>query len=284
MSTKRVASGIIATVSVVVPTVIGMTWTNLDPTIGIPILSACGCLFIVAVALWLWPTPKFDPAVEAQRAYEIEQAKQRAISEADEIRKNKEIFGFLTGSAAGIVERIQRDREAEDEAARRKLIAAATRPPKPDWVPLHEALKYLVYESVWCWHQSLPADEASFDIVVGTEFLEALARGEIRGRGRLGWDNAVTAKRTTEAIPAQYWVTAFIKPHNEIVLADRELCASGVPNQDCYRAIVIDMNEVRENWPSSDHEGLSPLAQFCEPLRAEIELEERRQQKPPCAA
>jgi hypothetical protein len=142
------------------------------------------------------------------------------------------------------------------------------------WMPLHQALHYLVYESRWAETQPTPANKMAFDHAVDGEFLEQLARGDVKARGKAGWENAAIAQRTTQPIPADFWTRAFILSHDKIVLADSENDAVGRSGEQGYRYVVIDRYDVERIWPrSAASVGLTPLAAFCEPLRRQIEQE-----------
>lgn len=146
----------------------------------------------------------------------------------------------------------------------------------PNWMPLHEALHYLVYDSEWARLQSTPATETEFDEIVSDEFLEQLARNEINVRGR-HYYNAAQLNKTTQPIPPDYWVEGFIQPHGEIVLADGK---RGFAGRSCennrYDRIILNRIDIEKVWPQSSQSSLSPMAQFVEPLRRQI-AEEKKQ-------
>ena len=65
------------------------------------------------------------------------------------------------------------------------LEMAVTRAPQPgDWMPLCDALHYLVYNSQWADTQPAASDRNDFDRRVGGEMRERLARGEVDARGK----------------------------------------------------------------------------------------------------
>ncbi len=254
MIKKRVASACFGLVSVVASTVVTMTWPSLDPAIGIPILWCCGAVLLLAIILWFWPARKSPavhnpekgrltkrPSVLAEKqAHREEQAKQRAILEAENERTRRN-NPFHRG--------------------------------QPEWWTLHRALRYLVYESTWGSSQAYPASENDFDALVSQEFVEALARGEVRSRGKKGIAFS-NDQRTTEPIHADYWITGFVQPYGEIVLADDTRCVAGNPSENfTFRGVVVDSNDLKRRWPLSQSELVPPLAIFCEALRSKIEME-----------
>lgn len=155
-----------------------------------------------------------------------------------------------------------------------RVSANATSPQPARWQPLHKALHYLVYDSEWAMGQLTPADADNFDRIVGDEFKEHLARGEIAARGKAGLSSAAKTPRTTQPIPADYWVTAFIQPNAEILLADDTRGATVRPHENGYVGVVVDWEAVQRTWPKRrQNNGLSPLAILCEPERRKLELE-----------
>lgn len=154
---------------------------------------------------------------------------------------------------------------------RRKLPAEVTLCQSSHWMPLHKALHYLVYDTNWAEHQPEPSNKHAFDHVVGDEFLERLARGEINARGRLGWENKLKLSRTSQAIPNEYWTKAFVGPLGEIVLADDDRGIVGRTGEDCFRNVIVDGNAVELVWPKRDNQtNLTPLARYCEPQRIQL--------------
>jgi hypothetical protein len=258
MDRKRVASIILAAASTVGTTVITMVVPSIKPEIGFPILVGCGTMAIGAVGLWLWPN-KQTFALDVHPEYAAELARQKAISDT----KAKHAFEMAKG-------------EIDARAWLASLQPSISG--KSIWVPLHEALNYLVYESDWAFRRKLPENKREFDKIVSDEFLEALARGEIQSRGKKG-KGFSNDNSTTESIPVDYWITAFIQPHGEIVLASENQGAAGNPKLGyTYRNIVIDMASVKQRWPKSQSIGLSPVAQFCEPLRNTLAAEKAQKQ------
>lgn len=162
--------------------------------------------------------------------------------------------------------------EGEVSGSQRISLTSLRKP--PNWVPLHTALRYLVYDTKWAAAQPKPNTEKDFNLLVGNEIMENLARGEVASRGKLGWDNPATMHRTTEPIPAQYWTNAFMQAHGEIVLADDNRCAVGRQGENCYIGVVVDQNDVKRIWPRRTTQlECTPIAQFCEALRHKIEIE-----------
>lgn len=156
----------------------------------------------------------------------------------------------------------------EDRVARQKSERTAI----VTWWPLHQALHYLVYDSQWAQVQPAPTDRNDFDKRVSTEFLERLARGEIEARGKLGWTQE-SLNRPTEPIERGYWVSAFMQPHGEIVLAspDTQGAVGSKASDKTYRSVIVQKGQVETAWPrGTGAGGLPPLAQFVEPLRVQI--------------
>jgi hypothetical protein len=79
----------------------------------------------------------------------------------------------------------------------------------PKWIPLSEALHYLVYASRWGASQSAVAGENEFNDLISAEVREHLARGDILSRGKRGW-GPEARKRATEEISKEFWIDAFI--------------------------------------------------------------------------
>ena len=143
------------------------------------------------------------------------------------------------------------------------------------WIPLCEALRYLVYDSGWAETQPAPTDRDDFDKRVGTEIIERLARGDIDARGKLGWTQE-SLSRPTEPIDNGYWVSAFMQPHGEIVLAspDTQGTVGSKTSDKSYRSVIVQKGQVELAWPQrTDADKLSALAQFVEPLRSKIAQE-----------
>jgi hypothetical protein len=146
--------------------------------------------------------------------------------------------------------------------------------PAETWMPLHAALRYLVYESEWGHEQARPASRDDLDRLVSLEIRERLARGELHARGAKGGGFS-NPDRPTEVIPADYWIHGFIQPHGEIVMADPNRAAAGNPTgNDTYRRVIISSADLASIWPRSSTTGLSALASFVEPDRKEYEASE----------
>ncbi len=167
---------------------------------------------------------------------------------------------------AADIERQTLDRKAKwDEA--RQVVA---------WIPLCEALRYLVYETKWASSQSAVKDKDDFERRVSAEFLEHLARGDIEARGKSGWA-AESLDRVTENIDRDFWVAAFIQPYGEIVLAapDSQGTAGSKGSDLCYRSVIVRKQQVEAVWSPRDTScgELTTLAEFVEPMRAKIAKE-----------
>lgn len=107
----------------------------------IPIYGLAGAmawrLMIVPYELWkeAMATPASNVADDVEREYQIERAKQRAILEADverSRRSNSVANKLFNPTLADAAEKIVKDRQAEEEAARVRMIADAARPPRRD--------------------------------------------------------------------------------------------------------------------------------------------------------
>ena len=143
------------------------------------------------------------------------------------------------------------------------------------WVPLHEALTHLIYQSEWAHHQALPKSKEDFDKTVSGEFREYLARGDVRARGVKGTGFSDSGD-PTEPIAADYWVKAFVSPYHSIALQDTGSDAAGnrlTHERATYRRVVINKNDLEGVRPKATRQSLSPLAEFVEPLRAKINAE-----------
>jgi hypothetical protein len=161
-----------------------------------------------------------------------------------------------------------------DHAKNMRKIEAKNSP-RPQWQPLCAALRYLVYDTEWSTLQRAPKNETEFNEIVSVEFRERLARGDVEARGKLGW-SADSLLRATESIPPSFWTDAFLQPHGEITLSDENRGLATIPStENCYRAIILDEDQMRSTWPRRDgaQNDLTPLAQFVEPLRAKIAAE-----------
>jgi hypothetical protein len=162
---------------------------------------------------------------------------------------------------------------AAQSRATPSLEMVVTRAPKTDeWMPLCQALRYLVYESQWAETQPAPTDRNDFDKRVSVEIIERLARGDITARGKLGWTEE-SLSRPTEPIDSGYWVSAFMQPHGEIVLAspDTQGTVGSKASDKSYRSVIVQKEQVDLAWPQrTDADGLTALAQFVEPMRAKI--------------
>jgi len=139
------------------------------------------------------------------------------------------------------------------------------------WIPLHEALQYLVYESEWSYHQTKPVSVNDFDRLVAMEFRERLARGDVRARGAKGGAFS-NPEHPTEEIPAHYWQRGTIQPHAEIEMQDANRAASWVAGaRETYRRVVVYADDLISVWPKSGNASISPLASFIEPSRTRDE-------------
>ena len=107
----------------------------------IPIYGLAGAmawrLMIVPYELWkeAMATPASNVADDAEREYQKERAKQRAIleAEAERSRRNNPFAQKLLNPTLGdAAEKIVKDRQAEEEAARVRMIAEAARPARRD--------------------------------------------------------------------------------------------------------------------------------------------------------
>ena len=175
-------------------------------------------------------------------------------------------------------DRVARQKSEKAEAARQAIITDAERlistPPVATWWPLHQALNYLVYASNWADTQVEASNRNDFDKRVMVEFLERLARGDIEARGKLGWATE-SRDRATENINADFWVTAFIRPFGEIVLASPDTqgtAGSNGTSDVCYQGIIVRKEQVEAAWPprTGSSTELTALARMVEPLRAQI--------------
>lgn len=155
--------------------------------------------------------------------------------------------------------------EIRDEVtgSQRQLVA---------WIPLCEALRYLVYDSQWAQTQPTPTDRNDFNKRVSVEFIERLARGDITARGKLGWTQE-SLSRPTEPIDSDYWVSAFMQPHGEIVLAspDTQGTVGCKASDETYRSVIVQKGQVELAWPQKTRsDSMTALARFVEPMRAKI--------------
>ena len=143
------------------------------------------------------------------------------------------------------------------------------------WMPLCEALHYLVYETQWAEDQHQPHNEDEFNALVTGQVRVRLARNEVSSRGKLGL-SAVGLTRATEPILTKFWVDAFFQPYGEIVLANPDRCAATANGGGMsYHAIILPKEQIEIVWPrrATSNSQLTPLAQFIEPVRAQIEHE-----------
>ena len=176
----------------------------------------------------------------------------------------------------------ERAAEIEDQAAhpiaRQHEVKLAPPARVEEWMPLHQALHYLVYDSLWARGQHRPETKEAFDQVVSMEFRERLSRGEVRARGAKGVAFSDDGK-PTEEIPVTYWVDGFVLPHGVIALGDVKQDAVGNSQaKHTYRRVIIHRGDLFSTWPPSGLSGLTPLSAFVEPLRKQIEQE--RSQRP----
>ena len=139
-----------------------------------------------------------------------------------------------------------------------------------EWIPLHQALHYLVYDTLWARKQRQPETEEAFNQTVSSEFRERLARGEVRPRGVKSRAFADDGKPTKE-IPLTYWVDGLILPHGLIVPGDVKQDAVGNPqDMHTYRRVIIHRGNIEAASPPSGMAGLTPLSVVVEPLRKPI--------------
>lgn len=166
--------------------------------------------------------------------------------------------------AARIFFASEADPQIEDAPSQQKQTLADT---QIDWVPFHKALRYLVYEAQWAHEQDEPKTEQEFNDIISGEFVERLARGEITSRGRQHGASQ-NSKRASEPIPADYWVTGFVRPFAEIVLTDDKRCAAANPEQKhSFIQIMVNENDVFRIWPQTNSLDRSPLAEFIDARR-----------------
>lgn len=147
---------------------------------------------------------------------------------------------------------------------------------RSDWLPLHQVLHWLVYDSQWGAGQPPVKTEEEFNRVVSAEIRERIARGDIASRGQFGWEER-SRERATEPIPAKYWIDAFFLPYAAIALADRggdEVAKQGGGGA-VYRGVILRWQDVKNTWSGgrSADAPLTALAAFVEPARAKIVAE-----------
>lgn len=178
-------------------------------------------------------------------------------------------------------DRVARQKVENAEIRRQAIITEAERNraegQRPTWIPLCDALRYLVYEAQWAEGQAGAKNRTDFDRRVSIEFLEHLARGDVEARGKLGW-TADSRQRATESIGQDFWVTAFINPHGEIALAAPDTqgtAGSNGTSDTCYMGVIVRKQQVEAVWPArtSGSAELTQLAKFVEPQRAQIAKE-----------
>lgn len=150
--------------------------------------------------------------------------------------------------------------------------------PQSKWLPLHSALHYLVYDSAWAFGHPGVANEKDFDALISSELRERLARGEISARGKAGsGDDALS--RTTEPIPAEFWIAAYFQPAGEIWQADDHRGIALIPNtKRSYRAVIVEREAVERAWPAraATSGELSALASVVEPMRQQFLADQSR--------
>ena len=124
-----------------------------------------------------------------------------------------------------------------------------------EWVPLHAALKHLALTSQWSFAmRAIPVSQA--ELLLKSEFLERLARHEIRARGKsvlAPLDQTVAS--ATEEISAEFWPYAFIQVFGEIVISDAQRGVAFTDSQFCqvpkksYRGVIVSKADVVRVWP-----------------------------------
>lgn len=224
----------------------------------------------------LWFRRGIDDEIERQSLNrKAKWATDRAVSSAVRMK------ALLGPDFETLEDQVAGQKADKTEIRRQAIITEAERNrasgQKPAWIPLCDALRYLVYETQWAEGQTAAKDKDDFDRRVSVEFLEHLARGEIEARGKLGW-TPESRLRATETIGGDFWVTAFIQPHGEIVLAapDTQGTAGSKGTSDtCYMGVIVRKEQVEAVWPAgvNTSANLTELAKFIEPQRAQIAKE-----------
>lgn len=141
------------------------------------------------------------------------------------------------------------------------------------WIPLHQALRYLVYDTAWSHTQAKPASEDEFNKLVSSELFERLARGEVRARGAKSAPNKGDNGRPTEDISLDYWAEACAQPHDVIALGQPSQDVVVNPRSHLYHRVLIHQNDMKAVWPRATTTSLTPLASFVDPVRKRIESE-----------
>lgn len=125
----------------------------------------------------------------------------------------------------------------------------------PVWIPMHAALNYLALSSKWSTKHS-KAELSQAESLLKEEFLERLARNEIRARGRpvvSSMDQKIAS--ATETIPADFWPYAFLQPFGEIVLEDDRRGIAFTDSQfnqnpvRSYRGVLVCKDDIVKVWP-----------------------------------
>lgn len=255
------AGGFITLVAALAPTYPGVKkwgedwFTKLEPIVTAPwFLLLCVILLLGYSAALVWTS---------QPVSEHERIRRESLK-----RKQDVVLGLINP---------QRETDYAEATRKNELAAkrAQTRHSLNDWIPFHEALRYLVYQSQWGANQPAVKEDKEFDRLVGSEVRERLARGDVAARGKLGIESDAL-QRATEPIPAEFWVTAFLQPYGEIALADdnRSVAAKSGGGGPAYRCIILRKTDVESVWPRRTGEGLPPLAFSVEDIIAKTGLEE----------
>ncbi len=214
------------------------------------ILVALGALALAMVCFVSWHSWRARTSPDQNLSFEQEIKRQEVKERARRAVKAKLEFERAKGETAAAIWATDHTRRAES------------------WIPLHSALRYLVYESEWGHLQTMPTSETAFDRLVALEFRERLVRGDVRARGAKGGAFS-NPDQPTEEIPAYYWQHGTIQPHAEIQMEDANRGAAWTTGSgDTYRRVLIASADLVRIWPKSANGDASSLASFVEPQRA----------------
>lgn len=127
----------------------------------------------------------------------------------------------------------------------------------PDWLPLPQALRYLVLESRWGQSQN-PNTSKEAERLIVREFLEAAGQGAVQVRGlNCGhpWQASAKTANASEPIPPQFWVYAWFQPFGEIFENSPQRAAvitegtAQTNDRRSYREVIVHSGDLRKRWP-----------------------------------
>ncbi len=133
--------------------------------------------------------------------------------------------------------------------------------PESRWMPMHEVLRYLAFDSRWSEYAPFKDGQDPED-ALRREFLDACARGDVTSVGRVRVSKSpMSFSAASEAIPKEFWTYAYVQPFYEILERNDDRCVAVTEGKFShisnayYCEICFLRTEVFSRWPKSLNSG-----------------------------